>query len=1092
MGPVTLLLGKTRARRARALLTEQLASVDPSHLLWVTDQSGYRQRLEAVLVAALSPEGDGADGAGLDPGTVASFAPSVVSLSELLSGAWAQVDDRPWMAPQASAVIAEKVARDELEWMRRLGSTPLVGGALDRVFSQWVEAGRPKLEGFPRATALREALRAVERNLRQGDRTVHPALALEACYPRLGQPSERLQRWLVRHRVVVFDELLQPSPIRRALLVALTRLWAEAGVKVLFTFETGRDLGGAEAGLFFEYDDLLTDYTLRPFAATRPLRRALFSALIPTGEADILIAGAERTLLVDPLNEPEPPEPRDLSDRMYGREPLEADSEEAGRAWLKGRVRLLECPDTESELRAIARSVKAALLDGVAPGDCTVALAGLTDYAPQLRGVFKDHGIPVQLASAMPLGRTPGARLMRELPRVALEGFPADRVLPLMDSGLLKLPGEVDAAALLRWCRAAGVRDEPPKRWKAPLYTWMRRTQQTTPADLEITLHYTWQFCEQLLPLLNPATPVAWRAELMRALETMEVPGRLGRCPEDPALAFENLRAWGAAVQTLDALIDELDRFDPRPWPADRLAAHLDRALDEATWRPDPRLGAGVRVVDALELSGPTSGRVWLGGLSRGAFLRHHRSSAFLLPRGIERSLEGVDPVAEARYRFGSLLRNALDDGALTLSWPVVRDGRVQSVSPVIQELLTLPTTHPEGLLFGDLVVEQLGRRGGEPAGRADTLRAEARSPGGWAGLLGGDALELTSAQREAHTARHDNEFGAFDGILERPPPPPESLAVTAVEAYMRCPARYWYQRILGLRSPVIWTPELAADRRGTAFHRILQEFVEERQLESLEGVEDREEAARLLHTISVGVLEEVADEGGVDGTLLDHLREQWLSGLIDDEPAGTLRVWLDREIDTPLGLTPEAVEQEMVPLILSGVTLKGTLDRLDRVAGAGDDVGLLVTDYKTGYAPPIDRVARGLALQPVAYAEFAVQQYGEQPVASVYYVLKRADAMERKSWCGDPEVLGALLDKRRMRYALIMDKAERQRLMDHAGQGVRRLLEGRFHPTLASPADAGCEHCEYRRICRLDVRRADLIDGDFQRPLDPVEEDAP
>ena len=1086
MGPITLLLGKTRARRARALLTEQLAEVDPSHLLWVIAQGGatpsVRQQLEATLVETLSP------GAG---GTGATFAPSVVSLSELLAGAWAQVDERSWMAPQASAVIAEKVARDELEWMRRLGSTPLVGGALDRVFTQWVEAGRPPLEGFPRATALREALRAFERNLRGGDRTVHPALALEACYPRLSPPSERLSRWLLRHRVVVFDELLQPSPIRRALLIGLARLWASAGVKVLFTFETGRDLGGAEAGLFFEYDDLLTDYTLRPFAATRPLRRDLFSALIPTGEADILVAGAERTLLVDPLNDPEPAEPQDLSDRMYDREPLEAESEEAGRAWLKGRVRLLECPDTESELRAIARSVKAALLDGAAPVECTVALAGLTDYAPQLRGVFRDHGVPVQLASALPLGRTPGAHLMRELPRVALEGFPADRVLPLMDSGLLALPGEVNAAALLRWCRAAGVRDEPPRRWKAPLYTWMRRTQQTTPSDLEISLHYVQQFCDLLKPLTNPASPRAWRAELMRALETLDVPGRLGRCAEDPELAFENLRAWGAAVQTLDGLIDELERFDPQPWPADRLAAHLDRALDEGTWRPDPRVGAGVRVVDALELSGPTSQKVWLGGLSRGAFLRHYRSAAFLLPRWIERSLEGVDPVAEARYRFGSLLRNALAQGALTLSWPVVRDGRVQSVSPVIQELLSLPTTHPSGLLYGDLVIEQLGRREGAPAGRADALRSEARSPGQWASLLGGEALELTSAQRELHAARNDHEFGAFDGILERPPPPPDSLAVTAVEAYMRCPARYWYQRILGLRSPIVWTPELAADRRGTAFHRILQEFVEtfiwERNLTTMEGSDEREEAARTLHALAVDVLEEVASEGGVDGTLLDHLREQWLSGLIDDEPAGTLRVWLDREIDTPLGLTPEAVEQEMVPLILSGVTLKGTLDRLDKVQMT-DGEGLLVTDYKTGYAPPIDRVARGLALQPVAYAEFAVQQYGEQPVASVYYVLKRADALERKSWCGDPEVLSTLLDKRHMRYALTLEKPDRERLMDHAGHGVRRLLEGRFHPTLASPADAGCEHCEYRRICRLDVRRADLIDGDFQRPLDPEE----
>ena len=1077
MGPITLVLGKTRSRRIRAMLRELLTDLDPSHLLWITD-AGQRERTEAAVMEALPAE--------------RAFAPELASLRELLAGLWRRVDGRPWLSGRAGAVLAEQLTREDagagLEWLRRLGSPPVVGGALDRVFGQWVEAGRPALEGWGRAAGLREALRAYERRLDRSAEGLHPALALECLRPRL-RDGGSLGPWLRRHRVVIIDELLQPSPLRRAILIDTVRIWAAAGVKVILTFESGRDLGGEEAGLFFEYDDLATLYALRPFAATRALRRDLFAALIPTGEADILVAGPERSLLVDPLGEAEPAEAPDLSDLMYGREPLPAPDREAARALLGGAVQIARYPRPEDELRAIARAVKGALLDGAAPEDCVVALAGLSDYAPLLRAVFRDFRVPVRLSSAMPLDRTPGALLLSGLPRLALEGFPCERLLALMDSRLLALPGDLDAAALLRWCRAAGLRDEGPRRWREPLETWMRRTQQASPSELDHALEQIEAFCERLRPLALATPPRRWREALVATLEALDVPARLGRCPEDPDLAFENLRAWGAAVTALDELVDELERLDPGPWEAELLCTHLERALEERTWRPEPR-GGGVRVIEAAELSGPTP-RTWLGGLSRGAFLRQHRSASFLLPRWVERRLEGLDPMAEARFRFSSLLRNALADPSirhLALSWPAEREGRATSPAPVLQELLSLPTTHPEGLLFGDLVVEERGG-GGPAASRSDVLRAAAAEPAAWAPLLDPGDRDLISVHQALHADRSGTSFGPCDGILSRPPPPPEALAVTALESYLRCPARYWFRRVLELRSPAAWDPELAPDRRGTAFHRILQEFVERRDMAPVRPDEDLGAAAALLHRIGSSVLDEIAAEGGVDPTLLAHLRDVWLSGLVDDRPAGTLKVWLDREADEDLGLEPVAVEQAMAPLVLGGVVLRGTLDRLDRVLGPdGEELGLLVTDYKTGYAPSVERVSRGLALQPVAYAECAARAHGERPVASVYYVLRRPDELERRSWCGDPEILEALLDRRRLRYALPMDRRGRRRLLDHAAEGVRRLLDGRFHPTLADPAEAGCTHCEYRRICRLDLARALRIEGDWQRPLDPEE----
>ena len=85
---------------------------------------------------------------------------------------------------------------------------------------------------------------------------------------KLDNPPPALTEWLRTTHSVVLDDILMPSPLRRALLVALCRAWQSVGTHVVVSFETGRDLGGREAGLFFGYDDVdAVAYPLKPFAA---------------------------------------------------------------------------------------------------------------------------------------------------------------------------------------------------------------------------------------------------------------------------------------------------------------------------------------------------------------------------------------------------------------------------------------------------------------------------------------------------------------------------------------------------------------------------------------------------------------------------------------------------------------------------------------------------------------------------------------------------------------------------------------------------------------------------------------------------------
>jgi RecB family exonuclease len=194
------------------------------------------------------------------------------------------------------------------------------------------------------------------------------------------------------------------------------------------------------------------------------------------------------------------------------------------------------------------------------------------------------------------------------------------------------------------------------------------------------------------------------------------------------------------------------------------------------------------------------------------------------------------------------------------------------------------------------------------------------------------------------------------------------------------------------------------------------------------------------------------------------YARARWLAGLVDDRPAGVLRVWLDGEIGGP-PLVPEAVERRFEGLEVGPVRLRGTLDRLDRLP----DGTRLVTDYKTGGTPTRKQVELGLSLQPVAYAEAVA---AGTPVASSFLSLARPDDLRRTGWTGDPAALDVLCTPEERRRALSLDADGRAKVLSRAADGARALVAGRFPPTPHPPELAGCPSCPYRRICRLDPAR--------------------
>ncbi|MCB9758950.1 MAG: PD-(D/E)XK nuclease family protein [Alphaproteobacteria bacterium] len=1084
MGSITLLLGRTRWRRRTALPRAFLAGVDGfgrPRTLYVTDNARRKDALEREFVRS--------------QGEQPSFEPRILLFTEMLETlALRHGGGRAILPHRALALLAQRVVESGGEgrwpWLSHMGSPSAVGEALALLHQQLAESDRNPLKGAPHEDELRQALGALDAAVRRVPGHVTRAQALKDLLDLLEDPPDALMEWLRGADSVIFDDLLQPTALRRHLLTRLAQAWAFANSNVFFTFEIGQDLGGDAAGLFFEYEDLNdVAWPLKPFAATRQLRRHLFTELIGVGSGDILVALSEGPVSVEPGRvfdgEPDP----DLTDLMYRGEALDLGEDPAARVAAltgHGRLRLMRCADPDAELRFIARSVKRALLDGTRPGECAVALADLGSRADALRAVFTDHGIPFTLSGGQPLLSAPVARLLRRMAEVALRDYPAQELLDLLNSELIQVKSPLHPAGLLGWCRTAGVRGGHPSTWSDTLRNHLefRHTGEELQKRLKRlsdSLRVLDEICELLAPLAQPATPEAFRDALLRVADRLGITRRVGTCEEHPELARLNLLAWGAALRQLDAMVQDLRVVHPGEWPAEDLINQLDQALTAATWQPDTGGASRVQVLTVHELRGVFPSRVWLGGLVRGAF-PPAPAVTFLLPRAKARELQPLDPIAEARYLFCSLLRNALSDPEhpphqVTLSWPTSRDGGALAPSPILEDLLSLPTW-PGHVPLRERVVEDWDDDG-EPLSRSDLLRAAARSPE-WRALVDDEDRAVVDEQRLAAAARaRSAPFGAYDGLLREPPELPPSLAVTALETFLRCPARYWYSRVMRLGPPEEWEPELAADRKGTAIHRILEAFLERVGLTPLQGLSDADEAARTLHQVATEVLNRVQQEGGFDEQLFRYHRERWLAGLVDDAPKGLLRSWLDAEIDGDLGLIPLAVEQGFDNLPLGPATLKGKIDRLDRVPG-----GILVTDYKTGSAPHANLVERGLALQPVVYAEAVAAHHPDQPVASSYYVIKDPESLSREGWVGDPQLIDALTNRRAVAK---IDPLRRRRLLSHAAEAARRLAQGRFHTTLAGAKDAHCERCEFARVCRVDHERSERLDAlrdDLQAPI--------
>ena len=637
-------------------------------------------------------------------------------------------------------------------------------------------------------------------------------------------------------------------------------------------------------------------------------------------------------------------------------------------------------------------------------------------------------------------------------------------------------------------------------------------------------------------------------------LTVTQPPESQGNDPLIDSAYADNARALARFDELLDEVSTATNICDRIGTPAGQQdsAIHLLHTIVEQkmgdTYYNDRSAASGVSITGLRDLRGVDIPWLWLGGAVESELPRSSPAS-FLLPPAARGRIEGREAAVEDRALFFSLLRNfehgeAREHGFLCVSWPKTVGGKDVPPAALIQGLTSLrlkaqihssqpEATHETAALGAHWETLQQIEENALPALLCEQeLLVDPRAAELSEEFLDANLRHRLKFHRSLRAARADlRGFGRFDGVIglgtehrasslrwlrnrlkEGSTPSSLRFSATTLEAWARCPMRYFLRTVLSAEDPRPWSPEPGPAEQGVILHRVLERLFAERieaaalgKLNSagLNGCSATESAAVKLRLRQLAF--EAADEvlGPQDTPYRAELLRQLTAGLDPTDPdnsafAGRLSLFVDEEVEPFLDLDPVATEHSFEPFNpaatadrLDGagtqssgdieVQVSGTIDRVDRASP--DQNGLVGTthgiyDYKTGKVDPLKSIDLGLNMQPVVYAAAVAGQDLDSTVTG-YRRLPAQPESGRQKMAGSPSSLKAL--KAQVagfgRQAFPIDLELWPVLLRRIEWYGQLIATGFFPTTLAGTKAAKCESCDYRRVCRHDALRGARTD---------------
>lgn len=277
----------------------------------------------------------------------------------------------------------------------------------------------------------------------------------------------------------------------------------------------------------------------------------------------------------------------------------------------------------------------------------------------------------------------------------------------------------------------------------------------------------------------------------------------------------------------------------------------------------------------------------------------------------------------------------------------------------------------------------------------------------------------------------------------------PREYSVSEIEAYLACPYKWFFDRIV---SPKETDTAFDAREKGSLAHSIVANFYALWNEDGARRVkaEDLDEALVLLD--------------GVERTMADAAR-RGVQGLEEELSLAQAAQWardiIRRDPDYLPGFVPlhhefRFGEDAQRPVLLGGVSLRGSIDRID-----SSPVGVVVTDYKSArtLSGAKSFAGNGVVQAPV-YLAVAASQLGAAPLGCGYRSFRGhnvrgawlSGAFEDSSWAR-----GDALEESEL-SAVIEDATER------LSEAVRRIRSGDITPQPLSRAS--CRSCAAATFC--------------------------
>jgi ATP-dependent helicase/nuclease subunit B len=762
---------------------------------------------------------------------------------------------------------------------------------------------------------------------------------------------------------------------------------------------------------------------------------------------------------------------------------------------------VVSAADVRSEVAGLIQRIAADAENGV-PFNRMAVYFGNSEYAGRVRSALKLAGIPVSGPPPLPLASTRAGRFVSGVLSIAVSDMSRQEVGDWVATCSVKNPVTGQAVTGTEWDRLSSA-----AKITKGMESWHSRLAQLAKSKEWRAERIQRSGAEDDGDESSVVTTGALRQEARSARSLLAFVERLA-----VDVGVEPMDTWQARANWLKRLIREYMDASGEDNPdeaMDRLTVLLDRigALDTlSALQPDikqfaavverelsetragaQKLGQGVFVAGIRDAAATQFERVHVLGMVDGLFPAQDSPDP-LLPDTVREQLNltcGINLTRAAERRAAhrrQFLAALLSGRQSTLYWPRAGSTGAGEAGPS-QWLVEQLRKRPGGELVqaGDLLrnpgsvtgvsMAEYGRRSEfadvHEYDISSVTRHVALQPERTRHFLESDMDSGVPAARELERERFGPALTKWSGDVSTANTLPSAisgqvLSASRVEAFARCPLKYFFSYVLAVEAPVEEqdTYYLPPDRRGTLVHAVLEEYLKSRIAGEDAGAKTLDEAMSKI------VAEWEAKEPGVKGRVWEietreirRLLNRWITVEAELEQGD----WEPEAAELAFGR--EDGEPALEVKLSDGTVLQfgGVIDRVERRS----DGSYYVLDYKTNKPPAAkvlreDPVNRGKNLQLALYSRAIELLRGNgKPVLAGYWpVLDRKQTITPDVADFDPGHAADRLD------SVLQVLVESNR-------------SGKFPPNPGSRELGGfenCRYCDFDSVCPANVNRGRMF----------------